>query len=75
MLLLVELSQVPKVVLEGKQNLRPGVPVKERTDEGKEEKSGAKGSKKDGSAPVTSPEVTTPPASAPSATASAASAS
>lgn len=63
-----------KIVLEGKQNLRPGVPVKERTDEGKEEKSSGKGGKKEGASSATST-VPATPASAPSTTASAASAS
>lgn len=53
-----------KIVLEGKQNLRPGTPIKERTDDAGEAK-GKKGGKKDASesssavaSPASSPEAT-----------------
>jgi RND family efflux transporter MFP subunit len=72
-----------KVVLEGKQNLRPGTPVKERGDEGKEStgdgKRGGKSGKKDpgneaASSAAVSSSASASPSASQSASASAASA-
>ena len=63
-----------KVILEGKQNLRPGVPVKERAEgENKGNGKGEGGEKKSAASAASS--ASSPAASAPVATASAASAS